>query len=50
MTWHPEDYANPIEPSSVGGAKLAEAIATIVEGRDFRQSRAIVYGKSKYTL
>ena len=46
---NPEDYANPIEPSSVGGAKLVEAIAAIVEGHDFTQSRAIVYGKSKYT-
>lgn len=24
---HPEDYANPIEPSSVGGEKIARAIA-----------------------
>lgn len=26
----PEDYANPIEPSSIGGAKIARAIARVV--------------------
>jgi len=29
----PEDYANPIEPSSVGGAKIARAIVTLVGAR-----------------
>jgi GDSL-like Lipase/Acylhydrolase family len=28
----PEDYANPIEPSSVGGAKIAKAIVRTVAG------------------
>jgi hypothetical protein len=28
----PEDYANPIEPSSIGGAKIAKAIARVVTG------------------
>jgi len=28
----PEDYANPIEPSSVGGAKIARSIAGVVSG------------------
>ena len=28
----PQDYANPIEPSSIGGAKIAGAIARIVTG------------------
>jgi len=28
----PQDYANPIEPSSVGGAKIARAIARVVTG------------------
>jgi hypothetical protein len=28
----PEDYANPIEPSSVGGAKIASAIVGLVCG------------------
>jgi lysophospholipase L1-like esterase len=27
---HPADYANPIEPSSIGGAKIARAIAAAV--------------------
>jgi hypothetical protein len=29
-----EDYANPIEPSSVGGAKIARAIVGLVCGAD----------------
>jgi hypothetical protein len=29
----PEDYANPIEPSSIGGAKIARAVAEVVLGR-----------------
>lgn len=28
----PDDYANPIEPSSIGGAKIARSIAHIVSG------------------
>ena len=28
----PQDYANPIEPSSVGGAKIARTIARVVTG------------------
>ena len=28
----PQDYANPIEPSSVGGAKIARAIARVATG------------------
>ena len=28
----PQDYANPIEPSSVGGAKIARAIVGVVTG------------------
>jgi hypothetical protein len=28
----PEDYANPIEPSSIGAAKIARAIAAVVRG------------------
>lgn len=30
----PADYANPIEPSSIGGEKIARAIVTLVAGRD----------------
>jgi hypothetical protein len=29
-----EDYANPIEPSSVGGAKIARVIVGWVRGAD----------------
>jgi hypothetical protein len=28
----PQDYANPIEPSSIGGARIARAIARVVTG------------------
>jgi hypothetical protein len=28
----PQDYANPIEPSSVGGAKIARVVAAVVAG------------------
>jgi hypothetical protein len=28
----PQDYANPIEPSSIGGAKIARAITRVVTG------------------
>lgn len=28
----PQDYANPIEPSSIGGAKIARAIARVTTG------------------
>jgi hypothetical protein len=31
----PEDYANPIEPSSVGGQKIARVIATLTMGVNF---------------
>jgi hypothetical protein len=30
----PADYANPIEPSSIGGEKIARAIVALVTGRD----------------
>jgi len=30
----PADYANPIEPSSVGGEKIAKAIVSLVTGRE----------------
>lgn len=28
----PQDYANPIEPSSIGGAKIARAVARVASG------------------
>lgn len=37
------DYANPIEPSSHGGAKIARAIARLVAEHDFSRGRTEVY-------
>jgi hypothetical protein len=37
------DYANPIEPSVQGGAKLARVIAKIVTTYDFTRPRSEVY-------
>ena len=37
------DYANDIEPSVQGGAKIAKAIATVVTMHDFKQRRSVVY-------
>lgn len=37
------DYANPIEPSARGGAKLASAIAALLAAHDFTQNRAQLY-------
>lgn len=39
----PEDYANPIEPSSVGGEKIARAVARLVTEHDFASGRTAVY-------
>lgn len=39
----PEDYANPIEPSSVGGEKIARAIVRLVAEHDFASGRTAVY-------
>jgi len=38
----PEDYANPIEPSSAGGLKIARLIA-VVTRHDFAPGRTVVY-------
>jgi hypothetical protein len=38
-----EDYANPIEPSSVGGEKIARAIARVVTEHDFAARRTAIY-------
>jgi hypothetical protein len=40
-----EDYANPIEPSSVGGAKIADAIVRLLATHDFRRGRTEVYAR-----
>jgi lysophospholipase L1-like esterase len=37
------DYANPIEPSVEGGAKIATAIAKLVQEHDFTQGRSAVF-------
>ena len=37
------DYANDIEPSVEGGAKIARAIATLVTTADFKQRRSVIY-------
>ena len=37
------DYANPIEPSARGGAKIAAAIAELVTGHDFARRRSAVF-------
>ncbi|HEX8242230.1 MAG TPA: SGNH/GDSL hydrolase family protein [Longimicrobium sp.] len=39
----PEDYANPIEPSSVGGEKIARAIVRVVTEHDFAARRTVIY-------
>jgi hypothetical protein len=38
-----EDYANPIEPSSLGGAKIADAIVRLVATHDFGRGRSEVF-------
>jgi len=40
----PADYANPIEPSSIGGAKIARALANMVTNPDNLTRAALVYG------
>lgn len=39
----PEDYANPIEPSVIGGDKLARTIAAVVAGHVFLQRKCVIY-------
>ena len=39
----PQDYANPIEPSSVGGAKIARVLAAVVAGAGTIRG-ATIYG------
>ena len=41
---HPEDYANPIEPSSIGGAKIADAIVDAVSGQVSYRQRVTIIG------
>lgn len=37
------DYANAVEPSAQGGAKLARVVAEVVTTHDFKQRRSEVY-------
>lgn len=37
----PADYANPIEPSSIGGEKIAEAIVALLTGHDGQGTRIL---------
>jgi hypothetical protein len=43
----PEDYANPIEPSSIGGAKIAKAIVHAVTEPVTRRRGAYVIGATQ---
>ena len=40
------DFANPIEPSSRGGEKLAATVAEVVKRHDFTQALACIYSAS----
>jgi hypothetical protein len=42
---HPDDYSplSPIEPSVVGGAKIADAICRMLAGHDFAAARTAVW-------
>ena len=40
-----DDYANPIEPASKGGAKIADAIVRLVETHDFGRARTEVFAR-----
>ena len=37
------DYANPIEPSSEGGAKIAQAVCDVVLGHDFSRRESVLF-------
>ena len=38
-----EDFANPIEPSSKGGQKMADTIVNVVRTHPFGSRRSVVY-------
>jgi hypothetical protein len=44
-----DDYSqlSPIEPSEVGGMKIARAIKRVVMGHDFGRRESVVYGKPR---
>jgi hypothetical protein len=39
------DFANPIEPSSRGGAKIARAVLTLVREHDFARARTAIFAR-----
>lgn len=39
----PADYANPIEPSAVGGSKMVKGIARVVAEHDFAAGRCVLW-------
>lgn len=39
----PDCYANPIEPSAVGGARIAATIAAVLASHDFNRRHTVVY-------
>ena len=41
-----DDYANPIEPSSKGGQKIAQVIAKIVDQHDFAAKQTRIYDRT----
>jgi hypothetical protein len=41
------DYANPIEPSVAGGAKIAQTIITVVNEHDFTSKQTRVFHGEK---
>ena len=46
LVWDEDsDFANPIEPSVHGGAKIAAAIATLILEHDFGRMRSGVYSR-----
>ena len=45
----PRDYANPIEPSSIGGEKIATAIVALVTGRYDQLQGTRILGASRET-
>jgi lysophospholipase L1-like esterase len=40
---NPQDFANPIEPSAIGGSKIADCIARVIHQHDFSSWRCSVY-------
>jgi hypothetical protein len=40
-----DDYANDVEPSVKGGAKIAKAIATLLTTDDFRRAQSLVFAE-----